>query len=97
MFPYQFQPGFEAGDVTSDQTPIAFQPGLAGSAQAHATGRVTRTSTCLARQVGPQTGQARQAIFVLGQFDLELTFPRVRISWYKCHRLLLTLAEPHIM
>ncbi len=65
----------------ADFAPVDFELGFTRTAQAdtaHVTG-APGSATGLAGEVGPGAGKTGQAVFILGQFDLELAFVGVGV------------------
>ena len=76
-----FQLAFEVGDACADGAAVDFQLRFARAAQADSAGRAgaSAAAACLAGQVRPLTGKARQEILVLRQFHLQHALAGVRM------------------
>ena len=63
-------------DPFADGTLIHFQLCFTGTAQTNAACRAgaSAAATCLSLQMCPLTGEARQIVFILGQFHLQHAF-----------------------
>jgi hypothetical protein len=69
--------GLEVRDPLAGLTAVGLQLGLARPAQPHATRLHTASTAGLAGEVGPHPGQAGQAVFELGELDLEPALVRL--------------------